>query len=536
MTAGGYVHNVGVLLAEVARRHPADDALVFADGRVSHADLDGATNRVARHLRSLGVGRRDVVAVYAEKELATYSVLLGAMKLGAVVTTLDDHTAHHRFLRKIRTASPAVLVVDRALPAALVDRCRQHGVRVVDLGELWHASLADDPGPLEDTALVTGTDPAYIMFTSGSTGAPKGAVMTHANLVNFAGWARQELGIGPGDVLTGVNPIYFDNSVFDLYASVLNGAAVAPISADIARRPADLVTEVERRGCTVWFSVPSLLVYLTTMRALDPDRLPTIRAFVFGGEGYPKSELRKLHDLYGERAELVNVYGPTECTCICSAHRVVRTDLGDDVGLVPLGRIAPNFACVVADEEGHDVGDGEVGELVLYGPNVGLGYYGEPELTERAFPVRPGAQPFVERGYRTGDLVRRDADGLLHFVGRADNQIKRMGYRIELEEIEAALDALPDVHEALVVHRRNGRFDQLVAIVGAAAGADPEVLAAQLAERVPAYLRPDRIRIVATLPKNRNGKIDRAGINLALVDDPDAELLPSASGAFIPDR
>ena len=234
--------------------------------------------------------------------------------------------------------------------------------------------------------------------------------------------------------------MYFDNSVFDLYGSLLNGAAMAPVPRAIAADARACIGAVEAAGCTVWFSVPSLLIYLMTMKALAPERLPTMRTFIFGGEGFPKPELRKLHGLYGHRARLINVYGPTECTCICSARDVTQADLDASDNLVSLGRIAENFDALVLDDDATPVAPGGVGELCLMGPQVGLGYYNDPERTALAFRANSCNPAWNERTYHTGDLVRLGTDGqTLLFVGRKDNQIKQMGYRIELEEIEAAL-------------------------------------------------------------------------------------------------
>ena len=168
-------------------------------------------------------------------------------------------------------------------------------------------------------------------------------------------------------------------------------------------------------GCTVWFSVPSLLVFLLTTRSLSSSDFPAVRKIIFGGEGFPKTKLKQLYDLFGGRAELENVYGPTECTCICSAHTIVPSDFGDMKALATLGFLAPNFDYeILVTSEATDVG-----ELFLRGPGVGLGYYNDPDRTARVFIQNPTHDRFADIGYRTGDLVRRDATGRLHFVGRS---------------------------------------------------------------------------------------------------------------------
>jgi len=245
-----------------------------------------------------------------------------------------------------------------------------------------------------------------------------------------------------------------------------------------------------------------------TMKALRADTFATVRSIVFGGEGFPKSELSKLHALYGARTRLVNVYGPTECTCICSAYDISAHDLTGE-GLPPLGKIADNFSYLILDDD-KPVAPGNAGELCLLGPQVGLGYYNDRERTDATFVQNPLAPTLPQRMYRTGDLVREER-GLLHFVGRKDNQIKHMGYRIELEEIEAALSRIGSVIQAAVVYKRvRDGFGHIVAYVATGEAAIDEArLRTDLATLLPPYMIPNRFTILRELPKNANGKIDR---------------------------
>jgi D-alanine--poly(phosphoribitol) ligase subunit 1 len=510
-----YVYNAGAAYAAVAQKNPHEKAFCFADGtNVSHGDFNTLSNRVAAFLEQRGVARGDVVGIVHTKAIHCYAFMLGALKIGAIYVNLDDQNPAARLEHIMRTARPT-LVVGRDMPDAFRRAAGASGSALLDLcePEVMSAIQSAAGGEPSTRESVIGTDPAYIMYTSGSTGIPKGALITHANILNFARWVGERFGIGTGDVLTNVNPMYFDNSVFDFYGGLLNGAAIAPVTREVASNASSLLEQLEAARCTVWFSVPSLLIYLTTVKALDGSRLPNLRTFVFGGEGYPKPELRKLYAAFGNRCRLINVYGPTECTCICSAWDVRADDLKDSQGLVTLGKIAENFGMLVLDGE-RPVDAGAVGELCLLGPQVGLGYVNDPERTALAFVQNPVNARWGERMYRTGDLVRLGEDGrMLDFVGRKDNQVKHMGYRIELEEIEAALNQIEGIIQSAVL-QRSGRRDMkaLVAYVASQRDFSASTLRELLGAFLPPYMIPQRFVIRATLPKNANGKVDRIAL------------------------
>jgi D-alanine--poly(phosphoribitol) ligase subunit 1 len=353
---------------------------------------------------------------------------------------------------------------------------------------------------------------AYIMFTSGSTGFPKGAAISHASLLNFIEWGQSTFNISPADILTNLNPMHFDNSVFDFYASLFSGASMVPVPEDLVKNPRHMLDALNSVNCTVWFSVPSLLVYALKMRALRSTDLLSLRIMLFGGEGFPKGPMRILAQLLMPRVCLVNVYGPTECTCICSSY-VVREDDLDSDELLPLGPIAPNFSYFIATEHGGQVAKGEIGELYLGGPNVGVGYYNNSEKSLEAFVQNPIQEKFRDIYYRTGDLVRYDdTRKVLFFCGRKDNQIKRMGYRIEIEEIENAIGSLPYVSESAVVFvKNNNDIGTIVAYVNTSQR-NEILLIESLRKILPPYMIPDKVIYRDNLPKNRNGKIDRSEI------------------------
>jgi D-alanine--poly(phosphoribitol) ligase subunit 1 len=513
--AACYRFTAGQAFSALAAAQPSRPALRLPDRVVTYGELDAAADKIAQMLHGREVVRRSVVGIVHAKTLEAYATMLACLKSGAIYVNLDETNPAERLERIFSTCRPS-LVVGEALPEAARSAAASVGAATLDWAEpaARRELAAAEPGPPPGADEVTGADPAYIMYTSGSTGTPKGAVMTHANVLNFAAWARARFSIGADDVLTNVNPMYFDNSVFDFYAALLNGSALAPVPRALASDAQSCLKAVEAAGCTIWFSVPSMLIYLMSMKALSAKRLPTIRAFVFGGEGYPKPELRRLHDMFGARATLINVYGPTECTCICSARDIEPSDLEDQAGLASLGPVTDNFDFLVLDEEDRKVAPGEVGELWLLGPQVALGYYNDPERTALSFRPNPLNPAWVERCYRTGDLVRLAADGhSLSFVGRKDNQVKHMGYRIELEEIEAALYRIDAVAQAAVVHKPAQRgFKHIVAYVAGEGLPDAAELRRVLRLTLPDYMIPQRFETRSELPRNANGKVDRRSL------------------------
>ncbi len=338
--------------------------------------------------------------------------------------------------------------------------------------------------------------------------------MSHANVLNLISWSQETFGIQPEDRLTNVNPIYFDNSVFDFYSSLFSGATLCPIGTQLSKNPRELTKTIESLGCTIWFSVPSLLVYLLTMKAISKETFSSIRTIIFGGEGLPKSKLGELFALVGGTTRLVNVYGPTECTCICSAYDIDHEEVADQTQLAPLGKLAPNFTYSIDPQTPQDA---RFGELLLSGPNVGLGYYRDEGRTREAFIEGYESLGYRFPTYRTGDLVKEDEKGLLRFCGRIDNQIKHMGYRIELEEIEAAFARIEGLHESAVVYKRyeNGT-GKIGAFVNGSSGTNKKNVLAALKTLVPPYMVPSEIHLLDELPKNQNGKIDRVSLTKVL--------------------
>ncbi|WP_288341658.1 AMP-binding protein [uncultured Roseivirga sp.] len=503
-------YNLGLRFQRISTQERGKVCLSYIDGTsFTFGELNERSNQYVHWLIQNGVAKGDVIGILNNKSFNAFALMIGCIKLGAIYTNLDPFSPFVRLSKIIDRCSPKFIFSDlseRELEADLYqtyqDRLRL--LRSEDLNIELDLLSQQDNICVES---VCGTDPAYIMFTSGSTGFPKGAVMTHSNLISFLEWSIGVTQPRDNEVFTNVNPIYFDNSVFDFYTSIFSGSTLAPLTTDITKSPVKLVRAIDHLKCTIWFSVPSLLVYLLTTRVLNGANLTCVRLFIFGGEGFPKPKLKQLYDMYGANAQLLNVYGPTECTCICSEYFINSSDFDDLNSLAPLGKMTKNFYYHIVDES---LKPADKGELLLGGPNVGCGYYNDSERTEKAFIQNPVHDKYRDIMYRTGDLVERDTRGLVHFRGRVDNQIKHMGYRIELEEIEAGLNTITDVKEAAVIYKRLGvGLGQIVAYIASDQSLDTRHVLTEIKKIVPDYMVPKKIEIVSSLPKNQNGKIDR---------------------------
>lgn len=513
-TSSHFDDHLGVRFTQIAQAYGLRPALIYPEGEVSYEQLENLSEQVKHWLIERAIKQGEVVAIFNDKSPLGFALMIACLKLGIIYCNLDYTSPRQRIERMFSTSTPVLLVYanefsELATSLSFCVECINYG------SEEFQRAIASAT-PTEEVNRALHDCAAYIMFTSGSTGFPKGAVMSHGNVLNLIDWSHQTFQIHPDDRMTNLNPIYFDNSVFDFYASLFNGAALIPIRETLLREPRGLIKKLNDLLPTLWFSVPSLLVYILRLRALGREDLRSLRAIVFGGEGFPKAQLRRLYELVGHRLSLINVYGPTECTCICSFYVVEPRDLELD-DLLPLGHIAENFDYLILDEMQAPVEAGAQGELALLGPCVGLGYYQDPERSAQSFIQNPKSDDYPQPCYLTGDLVVEDLETkMLHFKGRRDHQIKKMGYRIELEEIEIAIGSIPTIEEAAVLYERTeAGLGRIVAVIVSDV-MDEQTLLAQLRAKLPPYMIPDRAHFISELPKNQNGKIDRLKLTTLL--------------------
>jgi D-alanine--poly(phosphoribitol) ligase subunit 1 len=479
------------------RASPERLAHVSRHGRLTNGALLRRSDALAAHLRHMLPEDRAPVAILGHKEPEVLIALLGIAKAGRPYVPIDAGTPRQRVERIVAAAGARLTLT----PAAV-------------------AALGREVGPAPPRALAP-DDPYYILFTSGSTGDPKGVVITLGAITFFLDWLLAEQGFAGGEHFLNVVPYSFDVSVMDTYAALLTGGTVYGVGRDDVANPKELFRFLGDSGITTWVSTPSFAQMCLVEHTYAAGLLPRLRRFLFCGETLSPDVAAQLLERF-PATEVWNTYGPTEATVAVTSVRVDRALLARWSPL-PIGRPMPGTRILVVDEAGRAVTDGQRGQIVIAGPNVSPGYLGQPELTEQAFCILDG-----QRAYRTGDWGRY-RDGLLFFEGRMDDQIKLHGYRIELADVEANLRALPGVRDAVVLPvLRNGAADALAAFIVPAERLNGResrqagVLRARLGERLPDYMLPRKFVFLDAFPLNANGKADRRRL---------AELLASKQSA-----
>lgn len=533
--SGGRGQDPARNLAAGVHRHaaarPEATALVVDGRRHSYAELAAAAAKVAAWLgrdhRDLARGDAEGpfrVGILASRSFETYAGILGAAWAGATYVPLNPKQPPARLGSILEQAGLAALVADEraqshladaevlaALPSRLLLARPVDGVEATTWGEL--PDSASRP-----PAAVAADHPAYVLFTSGTTGLPKGVVVSAGAVAHFLAQVRDLYGIGPADRVGQFCETSFDLSVFELYAAWDGGAALHVVPESKLLSPAGFLRDQE---LTVWASVPSVIAILTRLRQLEPGAFPQLRVSVFIGEALPVAAARAWQAA-APSAVVDNHYGPTEATVACTWQRVSEPVLETPGrGTVAIGRAYAGMEVEVVDAEGRFLADGETGELALHGPQLAHGYLGDPAQTAERFPVLDHPRLGRSRWYRTGDLGMRDADGVLHWLGRTDHQVKILGHRVELEDLEAHLRAASgsDAVAAVAWPLTGGAATGLVAFV-CGAQASPEEIRERLRESLPLYMVPRRVIAVDAMPLSSTGKVDRHAL-LARLDAKD---------------
>ena len=490
-------------LERSASRSPERTAVVDPAGwSLTYADLDRESSALAAHLVASGVQPGDRVGVVLPKCAAGVAAFFGIMKAGAAYVPVDASAPAERGRRILSDCRIRAAVTDQrhrdylpdadAVPATVVIP----GTHEAGLFPRSDARVVFPERRLDDVA--------YILYTSGSTGMPKGVTLTHRNAVSFVDWCSSVFAPTEADRFSSHAPFHFDLSILDLYVSLKHGAAVYLISEDLGKNPKELGRFIAANRLTVWYSTPSILTLLMQFGALDTHDASSLRLVLFAGEVFPIKHLRAVQHAW-PRPTYYNLYGPTE-TNVCTFARIPEHIHDNRETPFPIGEVCSHCRSLVLDGEGAEVAPGEEGLLYISGDSLFRGYWNRPDLDASVFIERDGT-----RWYNTGDVVRWvNGEGFI-YVGRRDRMVKRRGYRIELGEIERALYLHPGVREAAVISAadRDGGVT-IVACIAPHDGVRPSIIQMKTfcASHLPAYMSPDRFTFVDRLPRTSTDKVD----------------------------
>jgi amino acid adenylation domain-containing protein len=492
------------LCEEQAARTPDALAVVFEGEELTYAELNARANRLARHLRRLGVGPEVPVAVCVERSVEMIVSLLAVLKAGGAYVPLDPSQPKQRLAFILDdTRAPLLLLQESVRPLL-----PEHSAREVSLDADSNAFAQES----EENPRGLGVTPenlAYVIYTSGSTGRPKGVQVSHRAVNNHLLWMQSALPLNESDRLLHKTPFGFDASIWELFTPLIAGARLVIARPGGHKDSAYLAQTVREQQITILQLVPSMLRVLLEDEASVRDCRSLRRVFC-GGEVLTADLRDRLHTLLD--AELINFYGPTEAAIDVTFYACPRDT---DARVVPIGSPLSNVQIYVVDARLQPVPVGVAGELLIGGVTLARGYLGRPDLTAERFIPNPFSGEQGARLYRTGDLARHTADGLLEFVGRLDNQVKIRGFRIELGEIESVMGEHPSAGQVVSMVREDEGEKHLVAYFVARQGAEPPTPAEwrqYMKERLPEYMIPSVVVTLERLPLNTSGKVDRKAL------------------------
>jgi amino acid adenylation domain-containing protein len=480
--------------------------------KITYRELDQLANRFARLFTGAGVRKGDRVGVHMPRSGRGVAAMLGAMRAGAVYVPLDPGSPPARIALIAKDCGIRHVVISPPLLSSWIASGVEAPVRHFILGaegplpaaghtasvHRWSDVQAQDASMLEPAGDSL-DELAYLLYTSGSTGVPKGVMLSHRNAGAFIEWAANQVELNHSDRVASVAPFHFDLSIFDVWSSLYVGATVVIVDETTVVSGPRMLDRIRKAKISVWYSVPSALMLMLDQTDLEASGAPSLRAVYFAGEVFPMKHLRRAMRALPQ-AQFWNLFGPTE-TNVCLAHALPGVPDEADTS-IPIGIAACGDSIAILDEEKKPVADGEIGELFVDGPTVMLGYW------------NAGAPLLAAHPYATGDLVSKRPDGAIMYHGRRDHMVKVHGYRIELGEVESALLLHPGVQEAIAMV-----VDQ--ELVTALVVTDPQLSILQLkqhcAGKLPRYMIPSDIRLVDSMPRTSSGKIDRQSLKKSVI-------------------
>lgn len=523
------------LLIRAAEAHPARPAVSSASGELTYRVLRDQSMRLAGALVEQGIRPGDRVAIALPKDVALPVAIFGTLLAGGAYVPIDYLTPPARAHVIALDAEPVAVISDRRRLRAIVsgdsgsgDAAQAHDGQKdnspalhwlgpgwfsaagsprsqpvsVSLAELGQFDQLRSPVEVPSCAL------AYILYTSGSTGQPKGVAHTNASALAFVRWAVDAVGLAETDVVSQHASPSFDLSVFDFFGAAMAAARLALVPASTFGRVPALCRFIVSAGITVWYSVPSALLRASAEESLAVLKGSALRQLIFAGEEIPVGPLRALWPSLPPSCRVANWYGPTE-TNVCTFHDLTALDAAG-AGPIPIGMPCPYVTTSLVTSDGGVTQGGTAGELLVAGASLMSGYWKRPAATAQKFSAGPDGRGY----YATGDLVSRDDVRGFTFGGRVDRQLKVRGHRVQPEEVEHVLEQLTEIDEAVVVKHRRGESEVLAAVVRSAGSEalDGDAVIGHCARFLPPYMVPAVVMAVAELPRGSRGKADYGAV------------------------
>lgn len=485
-------------LEKSAKEHPDKNAFVDENRAITFSQLQKESKSIAMHLINEGMFAKPI-AVYLDKSVECISAFMGVLYSGNFYTMIDVKMPSSRVQKITDTLRPVVVITDKDHLKEVKELSLD--AKIICYEDMQNCDI-DEESISNAVNKINGRDLMYVLFTSGSTGMPKGVMISHQALIDFVEWGSEEFKIDSSFVFGNQTPFYFSMSVFDIYETIKCGATMYIIPSKLFSLPGMLMEYMYDNKVNTVFWVPSALSFLSALGALKSPYLPELKNVFFGGEVMPVKQLNRWIEVYPD-VQYVNFYGPTEVTDTCTFYRVNRHFENNEN--LPMGNACKNMDVFLLDENDNEVSDGEIGEVCVRGIGLANGYYNAPEKTREVFVQNPLNTLYEEIIYRTGDLARKNEYGEFVYISRKDFQIKHMGRRIELGEIETAISSIEEIESCCCLY--NNKKSKIVMIYKG--DIEENQVVEQLKQLVPEYMIPNIKIKLDEMPLNLNGKVDR---------------------------